>query len=174
MNHKNWRLLIIAAFVAFAPTAAHADIHKWVDADGNVHYSDQPPPSAIKDSATIKKSGRPTQVGEKAEKAEKSEGKPEGKETPAANRPPTAAEQEMEFRKRRTEKAEREAKAEKESQEAAERKKNCDGAKGNLARLQRGGLITSTNAQGETVYLGEKEIAADTERARKQVEQACK
>lgn len=36
---------ILGLFAVLALSAtAHAEIYKWVDKDGNVHYSDQPPP----------------------------------------------------------------------------------------------------------------------------------
>jgi len=34
-------------------SSAHATLYKWVDADGNTHYTQQPPPGDI-DSETIK------------------------------------------------------------------------------------------------------------------------
>ena len=35
--------LILAASLAMT-TAAHAEVYKWVDEDGNVHFTDTPPP----------------------------------------------------------------------------------------------------------------------------------
>ena len=40
-----WQLLPL---LALACTAAHADLYRWVDADGKVHYSDQLPPADVK------------------------------------------------------------------------------------------------------------------------------
>lgn len=37
------RIFALLALLAFG-AAAHAEIFKWVDKDGNTHYSDQPPP----------------------------------------------------------------------------------------------------------------------------------
>ena len=36
-------VLTLAAFLAMG-TAAHAEVYKWVDEDGNVHFTDTPPP----------------------------------------------------------------------------------------------------------------------------------
>ena len=36
-------VLILAALLAMT-TAAHAEVYKWVDEDGNVHFTDTPPP----------------------------------------------------------------------------------------------------------------------------------
>ena len=38
-----WRRLVWAAWLATAPAWA-GEAYRWVDADGNVHYSAQPPP----------------------------------------------------------------------------------------------------------------------------------
>ena len=35
--------LTLAAFLAMT-TVAHAEVYKWVDEDGNVHFTDTPPP----------------------------------------------------------------------------------------------------------------------------------
>ena len=42
-------LLILLAFALAAITAQAADLYRWVDANGKVHYSDQLPPQAAKD-----------------------------------------------------------------------------------------------------------------------------
>lgn len=34
--------------------AAHAEVYKWVDADGNVHFSDTPPPNPEQESEEVK------------------------------------------------------------------------------------------------------------------------
>ena len=42
---KRWFLLPL---IALACTAVQADLYRWVDAEGKVHYSDDPPPSDVK------------------------------------------------------------------------------------------------------------------------------
>lgn len=148
---------------------AQADIHKWVDEDGNVHYSDQPPPASVKNSFTFQGKARPVPGTAPSGKGDSNK-----EDTAATTKPLTPGEQEMEFKKRRSEQTEKEAKAEKENQETQERKRNCELARGHYARMQRGGLVTSTNSKGEITYMDEKDIAEETERARKQVEHACK
>ena len=39
---------ILTTIIALTCVAAHADLYRWVDADGKVQYSDQPPPASIK------------------------------------------------------------------------------------------------------------------------------
>lgn len=43
MTHKFAKLLCAAAL--FASGAAQAQVYKWTDAEGKLHYSDTPPPS---------------------------------------------------------------------------------------------------------------------------------
>lgn len=38
--------LLLASALALAATAAHADIYKWTDEQGRVHYGDRPAPGA--------------------------------------------------------------------------------------------------------------------------------
>lgn len=44
---KLWPILI-AFFLAFASAISKAQVYRWVDADGKVHYTDQPPPPTAK------------------------------------------------------------------------------------------------------------------------------
>ena len=44
---KHYFMIITLALISFN---AHADLSKWVDADGKVHYSDTPPPDVTTES----------------------------------------------------------------------------------------------------------------------------
>ena len=52
-----WTLVLIAALAA-APAAA--ELYKWVDADGNIHYSDKPPPATAKKAERKKITDKPS------------------------------------------------------------------------------------------------------------------
>jgi hypothetical protein len=140
---------------------AWADLYKWTDDNGKVHYSDQPPPGDAKQSQTIKevKSAVPAPNGAGAEPA-------------ATAKTPT--EQEMEFRKRRLDAAEAEAKAKKEAEATEEKKRNCERANAQVASLQRGGRITRPGPNGEQVYMSDEEIAKELGNARKVADGWCK
>ena len=45
---------ILLILLMLAGTNAYAGINKWVDADGKVHYSDQPPPVNVKSQQTLR------------------------------------------------------------------------------------------------------------------------
>jgi len=156
------RYVPLALCLLMAPV--WADLYKWTDENGKIHYSDQPPPSNVKKPETIKQpkpaAAAPAATGEGAK--------------PAAAAPKTAAEQEMEFRKRRLEAAEAQAKAEKDAQAAEEKKRNCERSKAQVASLETGGRITRSAANGEQVYLNDQEIAKELASARKVVDTWCK
>jgi hypothetical protein len=156
------RYLTLALCLLALPAAA--EMYKWTDEKGKVHYSDQPPPANAKTSETIKV---PTpQVAAPAAAT------PGAK--PATGGPKTAAEQEMEFRKRRLEAAEAEAKAQKDAQAAAEKKRTCDQATAQVTSLERGGRVTRPGPNGEQNYLTDQEIAGALVEARKAQATWCK
>jgi type IV secretory pathway VirB10-like protein len=157
---------VIATAVLALAQPAGAELYKWIDADGKVHYSDQPPPPGAKQQ---KAPGAPRT----AAPAPAPPG--DGKTAAAApTAPKTPAEQEMEFRKRRVEQAEAEAKRQQEAQAAAEKQRNCQQAMNRVAMLQTGGRITKAGPNGEQIYLGDSEIAAELVEARKVADSWCK
>jgi hypothetical protein len=141
---------------------ALGDLYKWTDAEGKVHYSDQPPPPNVKQPITVKprSPATPTAV-------------PAAEGTPAAG-PKTYVEQDAEFNRRRVEAAEREAAEKKAAMEAAEKKKNCEAAKTRLAGLQSGARVSRYNENGEIVYVSDAEIAQETVRAKQAADSWCK
>jgi hypothetical protein len=162
MRRVTWSwTLLTAILIPLSPVSAQ--MYKWTDADGKVHYSDQPPPQGAKSQGTIAKPRpapqAPAQPGETAAAQ------------PAKAR--TTAEQEMEFRKRRLEKAEAEAKAEQQAKAAEEKKRNCASAQARVTALQTG-RVTRTAANGEQVYLEDADIARELVEARKVADSWCK
>lgn len=146
----------IAALVLalIATTAVGAEVYTWKDASGKVHYSDTPPA----DSAAKK-----MRAGSSAE-------------APAVAAPApkkSLAEQELDFRKRKTEGEEARTKAEKEKTEAEEKSKNCEQAKLQLQALESGQRISRYSAQGERVVLDDAARAQETAAANKAVQNWC-
>jgi len=156
------RLLTIALLVAALP--ASAAMYKWVDKDGKIHYSDQPPPEGAKQSGVVNTPAPATPAA--APSAPGAGAPPKG--------PKTAAEQEMEFRKRRLEAAEADAKRQQDAQAAEEKKRNCTQANSRLTALETGGRITKHGPDGETVYLSDAEIGKELVEARKIADSWCK
>lgn len=156
-------IVILACIAGFATVPALGQTYKWKDADGKIHYSDQPPPPGAKEEATVKRkpgAQAPAPAGD-------------AKAAPAANKAKTYQEQEAEFRKRQVEAAEKDAAERKKAAEEAEKKQNCAKAQAQVATLQAGGRVTRVNANGEKEYLSDAQIAQDLESARKSVASWC-
>jgi hypothetical protein len=164
-NYFTWLSLAVLGTLWLVALPAVAQTYKWTDADGKVHYSDQPPPANAKDQGTVKPrkpaASAPNAAPGTAEKAAPAKAK-------------TYVEQEAEFKKRQVEAAEREAAEKKKTDEAAEKKRNCEAARTQLRGLQAGGRMTQTDANGERVYMSDAQVAQEIERSKKSVESWCK
>ena len=147
---------------------AGAETYKWTDENGKVQYSDQPPPSAVKKSETIKTIKPPHAPAPVAPAPDPAGAKP------GAAPPKTVTDQEMEFRKRRLQQAENEAKAQKDAQAAEEKKRSCQRATEQVQAYERGGRITRYGPNGEQIYLNDQEIQAELVNARKAADSWCK
>ncbi|HSO05902.1 MAG TPA: DUF4124 domain-containing protein [Pelomicrobium sp.] len=148
------RHAILAVILACLTLPAGAELYKWVDSQGKVHYSDRPPPNAAQKSTTMK--------GAVSAPA------PAATASPAPQK--TIKEQELEYRQRKAEEAEAAAKAQK---EADMRAQNCRNARGNLNTYTEGGRVVRFNAQGEREYVGDEERVREIERWQREVERWC-
>lgn len=156
-----FRALPLAASLILTAAPVVAELYKWTDAEGKVHFSDQPPPPEVKAPVTVKPRRPAVAPTTSAQDA-----------APAAGAPSSYVEQEAEFRKRRVEAAEK-AEAEKKAAEAAaEKQRNCMRAKAQLASLQ-AGRITRPNAAGEREFLNDAEIAQEVARMQKVADESC-
>ena len=152
----------------FLTAMAHAgDMYEWKDKEGNPTYSDQPPPNDVKETL-VKKRVRTDAISHPVAAAS-----PGSTAPTAAPAQKTSAELEADFKKRQVEKSEADAKKLKEAEEAATKKKNCEIAKGQAARYERGGRITRTRADGEQEFLDENGIKEGLKDAKKAVDSWC-
>ena len=165
LTNITWLLLAVLGGAWLTTTSVVAQTYKWKDADGKIHYSDQPPPANAKEETTVKP--RKPAAGATAAPVAT------GKEAPAT-KTKTYVEQEADFKKRQVETAKREEEEKKKAAEAAEKKQNCDRARAQLRSLQAGGRVTQTNAKGEREYLSEAQIAQAMEAGQKSVDSWCK
>ncbi len=167
-NRIRTALVVLAAGALFTMSVA-AETYKWTDAEGKVHYSDQPPPSNAKDLTPVK----PRKKTSRSAPPPEDDTKPANAK-PAPEAPKTVQELDADFRKRQVETSEKEAAQKKLAQEAESKKKNCAQAQANVARLQTGGRITRANDKGETEYLDDAQIAQELVRAREVQDSWCK
>jgi hypothetical protein len=146
------RRLILPFLILLLPLLAHAEIVKWVDDKGEVHYSDQPPATA-KTPKTLNIKNQP------------------GASAPAQK---SLADQELEFRKRQMEAEDAAKKAAEDKKQAEIAQQNCASARANLKMLQDGVRMTKYNEKGERVFLDDADRAKAIAEAQRAVSDWCK
>lgn len=140
-------------------TTAFAALNKWVDEEGKVHYSDQPPPPNVK-AETLRTGPVAPAV-----------------EAPAAAAPaeaPGNAEREAELK--RKQQAEKEA-ADRAALEQANReieRTNCENARQSLRSLEAGGRLAEYDASGEMRYVEDDEREQRIAKEQAAVNRWCK
>lgn len=141
---------IIAAVVALAFAGpALSQLYKWVDKDGKTHYSDAPPAKEESKRLSI-----PTGT--------------------TADAPKSAVDRDKELDKGRKAALEATKKSEDTAKASAVKDENCSRAKSNFQIYANGGRILKINEKGEQVMLDDKELDAGREKARREMDEACK
>ncbi len=151
-------MLRIAFWIILSATSlpALAQLYKWVDANGQVHYSDKPPPASAKREKTLNIRNVPAP-------APPSEG---GTATAKS-----AAEQDLEFRKRKVEQEEEQKKA---AAEAETERENCARAQEKLRLYEEAGRVYRVDEQGERQYLSDEGRERGMAQAREEIAKYCK
>jgi flagellar motility protein MotE (MotC chaperone) len=149
------KFLLILLMLASANT--FAAISKWVDVQGQVHYSDQPPPPEAK--------------AETLRSASNSEGTA-GTSAPAV--PKTIAEREAELKKAQQAKQAAADQAAQKQTAADAVKANCANAQQNLRTLQAGVRMVEVDAKGERSYIDDTQRQQRIEKAQQEISNLCK
>ncbi|MHB1086023.1 MAG: DUF4124 domain-containing protein [Thiobacillus sp.] len=131
---------------------AHAEMFKWTDGQGKVHYADQPP---TVNAQTIK--GTPAGQAETTNQAMQS-----------------LNAKDQAFQKRSKEAEDARVKAEKEAELARAQRENCDKARKNLSTLQNAPRVYTTNAAGQRSYMDDATRASSMASSQKAVSDFCK
>jgi len=139
------------AMLLLAP-GAQAQIYKWVDEKGQVHYDDRPPEG--KDPKDAKKMAPAPAAAKGAPNAGGADWK----------------QQEIEFKQRQVQRGEAQAADEK---KRAQREKACAAAREDLEYNQQGGRFYTTDDKGEKRYRTDAEQAAVVEARRRKVAELC-
>jgi hypothetical protein len=147
--HTRPALLLTLVLTA---TLSHATgIYKWIDDDGQVHYSQTPPPN---------------------KPAELIQGAP-----PPANDPAAVSEdlqrQLDAFDERRAQRDEAFAEQKHKDEVARTKKQNCETARKNLANLRRGGNNAYMTPEGEVIRLTDDDRAKHIEDAKQGIRDNC-
>lgn len=153
---------ILLSLLLFA-TGAYAGISKWVDSQGHVHYSDQPPPANTK-AEILPSASSTTNNADTNELSAVS----------APSAPKTIAEREADWKKAQKAKQEASDKAAKEQANADARKANCDTAQKNLRTLQEGIRMVEVGPNGERSFMDDAQRQQRIDKAQQDVSAYCK
>lgn len=146
------RLLFLGALALALVAPAHADLYKWTDAQGKVHYTDQPP----------------------AANAQVIKGTAAGQAETTSQAQQTLDAKDQAYQKRRKEAEEARAKAEKEAEQARIQRENCAKARSNLSTLQNSTRTYTTNTAGQRTYMDDAARANALANSQKAVSEFCK
>jgi hypothetical protein len=143
------RTLFVAALALALAPAAEGQLYKYVDKNGKTVYSDTPPPGTDAKSVNVRGAG-----------------------SGASQK--TAVERDKEAEKGRKSAAENAKKANESSEKSAQAEQRCAAARSNYQMFQDGGRIVQMNDKGEREYLTDEQIEAQREKARRDMDEACK
>jgi hypothetical protein len=154
---------ILLVLLTLASANVFADLRKWTDADGKVHYSDQPPPANVK-----AKTLRTTPVAGSLVSASGVA----ASSAPAA--PKTIAEAEAELKKAQQAKKEAAEKTAREQAKADANKAKCAALQQSISTLESGVRIQVFTANGERTYMDDNRRQQDIAKARQEFSTYCK
>lgn len=130
--------------------SASAEIYKWTDGQGRLHYSDQPPTLEAQ-TINAPSSGQATEAAAQALHAS-----------------------EQAFRKRQQDTEAARTRAETETRQARINQEKCEKARANLSSLQDAPRIYTRTAQGQRAYLSDSERAQALRATRKTLAENCR
>lgn len=143
---------LLAVVAMSAPISVAAGAYKWVDDEGNVHYSQQPPDSGTGAAEKLHLQSSPPDTGPSEEELELEQKR----------------EQAME--KLEQEKAER---RQQEQERAELYKRNCEIATGRLKSLENTGMVRALDEEGNMTRITEEEHQRRIRETRANKEKYC-
>jgi hypothetical protein len=149
------KLFISLIVLTLWTATAYAGLYKWVDAQGKVHYSDQPASGNVKSEKKLDIQNHSAPA-------------------PAASTNKSWQEKNLEYKKRQSSAADADAKKQKEAEDAKAKTENCDKAKKNLQTLEDGVRIYSYDDKGERSAMDDAQRTKAKIDARKAVSDWCK
>lgn len=166
MKMTNMRLALLVAGILVSSAAMAQAKYVWIDAQGVKQFSDTPPPGDIPDKNIIKQPRRAAQLAPAKDAAPTT-----GDAAPAdsAKPAPTIADKEADYKKRKAEQAEKDKKAADEARQKQLKADNCEMAKRNLAALNSGARMQTTDKDGQRSFMTDDQRAQETARAQQVV-----
>ncbi|HEX6829045.1 MAG TPA: DUF4124 domain-containing protein [Burkholderiales bacterium] len=153
----NARMLAAALMLALS-ASVQAQLYKWVDSEGKIHYSDQPPPAGANKEQKLNIKKAPTAPGA-----------PTDADNPAG--PQTTAEKEMEYRKR---KVEEEQARQKTQSEEKQNQELCLNAQRRMRTYEDAGRIFIVDDKGEREYVDDESRERGMRQAQQDAAKYCK
>jgi hypothetical protein len=154
--------LFAALAILLATATVTAQVFKWIDKDGKVHFSDTPPPAdAVKGEAKKITISPPGSSGSSNAPAPKS----------VAERAKDSA---KDGEKRKTEAAEKAKKEEETERVAKQNEERCREAKRYLSSLETGQPLVRNNDAGERTLMSDAERTTEVARAKTAMSESCK
>lgn len=144
-------LLVSALLVATVP--ASAEIYRWVDAQGHVHYSDRPVPGATRVVGIVTHATNPAAVAERNDSAQQQRQAEQ-----------TAAQKEQ---------TDRAAAKTVDKDVAKIQEERCKKAREDYRVATESQRLYRVNKDGERVYLSDQELTEARINARKALDEAC-
>ncbi len=158
--------MALGALLAMSVTTGAWGQWKWRDKNGQVQYSDLPPPSTVTDKQILQRPAASMRAPAPSPQAAQA--------ASAAASAAKGVEPELEAKRRKTEEEEAaKRKAEEEKHQAA-KAENCSRAKTALRTLEDGMRMARVNAQGEREILDDKARAEESKRMRDVIASDCK
>ncbi len=149
-------LVLLCLLVAYSDAGHSAEIYKWVDEDGKVHYSDSPPPDVV----TEKIEPPPAASREGARRMQAATDLLIEQQRASADQ----RAQEREEKRLRQDIAE---------EQAIDRAIRCSGARRSLYALLQPRAAFTTNERGERVYIPDTFRQAEIEEQKRVVAANC-
>lgn len=163
-------LLTLCALLTLGTAQAQGQ-WKWRDANGNIQYSDRPPPAGTPDKDILSRPAgmrKPIQIVPYGVKAAEAPASAPGNAASAA-----AAKREAEAKSKAAKESEAKLQAE-EKRNAEIRAQNCSTAKQQLATLESGVRIARTTESGERLVLDDAARAAEIQKMKTVIASECK
>jgi len=196
LGHGSCRLILLFTLMAAGSLGTAQAQWAWRDANGEVTYSDSPPPSDVSRSNILRE---PTSVSTSSADTSPAPATPSApspgvsptpvspgagaaaspppRPTPQANKPnaapKTLAEQDADFRKRLAEQQKAEEKQEQDEAQASQRTEACAQAKSYLDMLQGGTRLLRPDANGERNFLDDDQRSAEIQKTQDVIEKNC-
>lgn len=140
----------------------------WLDTNGNKVFSDIAPPLGTPDKNIVKRPGAPV-----AKPAPAEIGKSPSTDAPNPAAKPPAVKNDLEAKKKQAEDAEK-AKQKADDEKLAKAKAdNCQRARQGKAAFDSGVRLSTTNANGERVFMDEKARASEQQRLQQIIQSDC-